>query len=149
VRGVDRYGEVSDLRVWRSADPDHSRASIPMDLAFEILRKPSRVDHDEVRVELERAGLLGASLLAAFTSRSDLVDRAADHECAVVRIAAATNPLPTQRAYRLSSDACRDVALAALANRSAQEHMTHQFRDSAFVAAGFPLDHCACGLGWH
>jgi hypothetical protein len=147
LRGKTRYDDVAELRVWRSADPDHSRTSIPIELASEILRAPSSVDQDDIRVQLERAGLLGAALLAAFTCRGDLVDRAADHECAVVRIAAATNPFATQRSYRLSSDPCRDVALAALANRSAQEHMTYQFRDAVVVADGFPLDHCACGLG--
>ncbi len=146
VRGESRYDRFVDLRIWSSVDGDHGCLEVPVHLAYEVLKDPSNVNQGGFREELKRSGLLGVALLAAFTSDADLVDAAADHECAVVRIAAASNRLPTQRSYRLASDPCRDVALAALENRSAQEHMTYQFRDALDVADGFPLSRCACGL---
>jgi hypothetical protein len=144
IRGASRYDPVVDLRIWSPAEAVHAGLTVPIELAADVMRDPSIVDSEGVADALATSGVLGEALVSAFTGNPDRVDVASAHECAFVRIAAAANPLPTQRSYRLASDPCRDVALAALANRAAQDGMTYQFRDPLDVARGFPLVACLC-----
>lgn len=137
-------GYVADFRVFAGANSAHLSLQVPRPIAAKFLASAGTLGR-QLEQQLEKAGLAGEILLAALTSSPERVDQAAQHSCALVRLAAAVNQVPTQRHYNLASDACRDVALVALANRSAQEVMTYQFRRPLDVADGYRLSECPCG----
>jgi hypothetical protein len=144
VSAGSRREETVVLRFLAGLDRSHGALPVPAQLAADFLAGPDSLTAD-VEARLEAADLAGQVLLAAVSKDKDRVDEAAEHPCAVVRVAAAANHVPTQRLYALASDPCRDVALVALENERGQQLMTRQFRAALQVADGYPLRACPCG----